>query len=118
MSTGEGFLCVFAINNTKSFKDIHQHREQIKRVKDSEDVLMVLVGNKCELATHSVESQQAQYLAHSYDIPYIETSAKTPKGVEDALYTLVHEIWQHTLWKLNPRDESSLGCMSYNCVLS
>uniref|UniRef100_A0AAQ4QDH5 HRas proto-onco, GTPase n=1 Tax=Gasterosteus aculeatus aculeatus TaxID=481459 RepID=A0AAQ4QDH5_GASAC len=26
MRTGEGFLCVFAINNTKSFQDIHQYR--------------------------------------------------------------------------------------------
>ncbi|KYO41552.1 hypothetical protein Y1Q_0006325 [Alligator mississippiensis] len=42
MRTGEGFLCVFAINNTKSFEDIHQYREQIKRVKDSDDVPMVL----------------------------------------------------------------------------
>lgn len=41
MRTGEGFLCVFAVNNTKSFEDIKQYREQIKRVKDCEDVPMV-----------------------------------------------------------------------------
>lgn len=29
MRTGEGFLCVFAINNTKSFEDIHQYRSVI-----------------------------------------------------------------------------------------
>ena len=26
MRTGEGFLCVFAINNSKSFEDIHHYR--------------------------------------------------------------------------------------------
>ena len=26
MRTGEGFLCVFAINNTKSFEDVHLYR--------------------------------------------------------------------------------------------
>lgn len=52
-------------------------REQIKRVKDSDDVPMVLVGNKCDLAARTVESRQAQELARSYGIPYIETSAKT-----------------------------------------
>lgn len=77
MRTGEGFLCVFAINNTKSFEDIHQYREQIKRVKDSDDVPMVLVGNKCDLAARAVESRQAQDLARSYGVPYVETSAKT-----------------------------------------
>ena len=41
MRTGEGFLCVFAVNNTKSFEDINQYREQIKRVKDADEVPMV-----------------------------------------------------------------------------
>lgn len=52
-------------------------REQIKRVKDSDDVPMVLVGNKCDLAARAVESRQAQDLARSYGVPYVETSAKT-----------------------------------------
>ena len=38
MRTGEGFLLVFAVNNAKSFEDISQYREQIKRVKDAEEV--------------------------------------------------------------------------------
>ncbi|KAJ8247272.1 hypothetical protein GJAV_G00244410 [Gymnothorax javanicus] len=82
MRTGEGFLCVFAINNTKSFEDIHQYREQIKRVKDSDDVPMVLVGNKCDLPARTVDTRQAQDLARSYGIPYIETSAKTRQVTE------------------------------------
>ncbi|XDA87986.1 hypothetical protein R6Z07F_017659 [Ovis aries] len=118
MRTGEGFLCVFAINHTKSFEDIHQYREQIKRVKDSDDVPMVLVGNKCDLAARTVESRQAQDLARSYGIPYIETSAKTRQGVEDAFYTLVREIRQHKMRKLSPPDEGGPGCLSCRCLLS
>lgn len=30
MRTGEGFLCVFAVNNAKSFEDIAQYREQVR----------------------------------------------------------------------------------------
>lgn len=52
-------------------------REQIKRVKDSDDVPMVLVGNKCDLPARTVDTKQAQELARSYGIPFIETSAKT-----------------------------------------
>ncbi|XP_039366101.1 ras-like protein isoform X1 [Mauremys reevesii] len=77
MRTGEGFLCVFAINNAKSFEDVHHYREQISRVKDSDDVPMVLVGNKCDLPSRTVDTKQAQELAKSYGIPFIETSAKT-----------------------------------------
>lgn len=46
-------------------------------MKDSDDVPMVLVGNKCDLPARTVDTRQAQELARSYGIPYIETSAKT-----------------------------------------
>ncbi|XP_063956832.1 GTPase KRas-like [Lytechinus pictus] len=92
MRTGEGFLCVFAINNEKSFEDVNLYREQIKRVKDAEEVPMVLVGNKIDLPNWAVNTKQGMTLAKSYGIPYIETSAKTRQGVDDAFYTLVREI--------------------------
>lgn len=66
-------------------------REQIKRVKDSEDVPMVLVGNKCDLPSRTVDTKQAQDLARSYGIPFIETSAKTRQvRVHHALHTHTH----------------------------
>lgn len=64
-------------------------REQIKRVKDSDDVPMVLVGNKCDLPARTVDTKQAQELARSYGIPFIETSAKTRQvGHEPTKYSL------------------------------
>jgi hypothetical protein len=39
--TGEGFLLVFAVDSAKSFEDTSMYREQIKRVKDAEEVPMV-----------------------------------------------------------------------------
>ncbi|KAK5619384.1 hypothetical protein CRENBAI_011936 [Crenichthys baileyi] len=92
MRTGEGFLCVFAINNYKSFEDVHLYREQIKRVKDSDSVPIVMVGNKSDLSSRTVETRQAQELARSYGVPFVETSAKTRQGVEEAFYSLVREI--------------------------
>ena len=41
MRTGEGFLLVFAVNNAKSFDDISSYREQIKRVKDADEVRII-----------------------------------------------------------------------------
>ncbi|KAA0198321.1 hypothetical protein HAZT_HAZT008294, partial [Hyalella azteca] len=51
-----------------------------------------VVGNKCDLPTRAVDMQQAREVAKSYDIPFIETSAKTRMGVDDAFYTLIREI--------------------------
>jgi GTPase KRas protein len=108
MRSGEGFLCVFAVNNTKSFEEIKQYREQIKRVKDADDIPMVckyfndkkqkekhshlVVGNKIDLPTRSIDLSYAKDFAASLSMPFVQTSAKTRQGVEEAFYTLVREI--------------------------
>merc|ERR1719474_1319990 len=92
MRTGEGFLIVFAVNNATSFEEINAYREQIKRVKDADEVPMVLVGNKCDLPTRNIDMQQARDVARNYGVPFVETSAKTRMGVDDAFYNLVREI--------------------------
>lgn len=64
-------------------------REQINRVKDSDNVPMVLVGNKSDLANRNVESRQAQELARSYGVPFVETSAKTRQVGGDRIQNLL-----------------------------
>nr|ACI03080.1 RAS [Meloidogyne incognita] len=92
MRTGEGFLLVFALNEYKSFENIHAYREQIRRVKDNDEVPMVLVGNKCDLQQRAVDQRSVQELARSFGIPFIDTSAKTRKHVDEAFHALVREI--------------------------
>ena len=64
---------------------------------------MVLVGNKCDLPTRSIDMQQARDAATHYQIPFVETSAKTRMGVDDAFYTLVrygagpHQTFQFSI---------------------
>jgi GTPase SAR1 family protein len=52
----------------------------------------IVVGNKVDLQSRNVEQKQAKQVAESYNIPYVETSAKTRQGVDDGFYTLVREI--------------------------
>ncbi|CAI8042046.1 Ras-like protein (Fragment) [Geodia barretti] len=77
MRTGEGFLIVFAIDNMKSFEDIDSYRGQIRRVKDADDIPMLLVGNKIDLPRRDVDQKLASTYAKTHNMPYIETSAKT-----------------------------------------
>lgn len=55
-------------------------------------IFLPVVGNKCDLPMRSVDMNQATEVAKNYGIPFIETSAKTRMGVDDAFYTLVREI--------------------------
>ncbi|KAJ4317258.1 Ras- protein rsr1 [Neodidymelliopsis sp. IMI 364377] len=49
MKTGQGFLLVFAITSASSFHELAELREQIRRIKEDDNVPMVLVGNKSDL---------------------------------------------------------------------
>lgn len=77
MRTGEGFLLVFAVNSAKSFEDIGTYREQIKRVKDAEEVPMVLVGNKCDLPNWAVDMSQAREVSYPNFITIRKSSLTT-----------------------------------------
>ena len=49
MLDGEGFLLVYSVTERDSFDLIRTYHEQILRVKDTESVPIVLVGNKSDL---------------------------------------------------------------------
>ncbi len=53
---------------------------------------MKVVGNKIDLPARNVDLREAQKTADEYGIPFVQTSAKTRQGVEEAFYTLVREI--------------------------
>ena len=72
---------------------MNDHHEQILRVKGTEKVPMILVGNKADLGhRREVSQQEAESLARSWGITYIETSAKTRVNVDKAYMNLLTEI--------------------------
>ena len=54
MRTGDGFLLVYSVIDRKTFEEVGEFYEQILRVKDADKVPMVLVGNKCDLESERV----------------------------------------------------------------
>ncbi|UKZ74212.1 DNA-binding transcription factor rap1 [Trichoderma virens FT-333] len=49
MKTGQGFLLVFSITSASSLNELEGLREEILRIKDDDNVPMVIVGNKADL---------------------------------------------------------------------
>ncbi len=49
MIDGEGFLLVYSITERDSFKMIESYHQQILRVKDTQAVPIIVVGNKSDL---------------------------------------------------------------------
>jgi GTPase KRas protein len=53
---------------------------------------ILVVGNKIDLPTRTIDLSYAKDFAASLSMPFVQTSAKTRQGVEEAFYTLVREI--------------------------
>ena len=85
MKNGQGFVLVYSITAQSTFNDLQDLREQILRVKDTEDVPMVLVGNKCDLEDERVVGKdQGLNMARQFNnCAFMETSAKAKIGVND-----------------------------------
>uniref|UniRef100_A0A8C4S2J3 Ras-related protein Rap-1b n=1 Tax=Erpetoichthys calabaricus TaxID=27687 RepID=A0A8C4S2J3_ERPCA len=85
MKNGQGFALVYSITAQSTFNDLQDLREQILRVKDTEDVPMILVGNKCDLEDERVVGkEQGQNLARQWNnCAFLESSAKSKINVNE-----------------------------------
>jgi Ras-related protein Rap-1A len=93
MKNGQGFVLVYSITAQSTFNDLMDLREQILRVKDTDDVPMILVGNKCDLEDERVVGKdQGQSLARQFNSAFLETSAKAKINVHEVFYDLVRQI--------------------------
>ena len=93
LKRGQGFVLVYSVNNKSSFDEIIEFKEQICRVKGSDKVPIVLVGNKCDLDyERQITAQEGSERASEWEIPFFETSAKNRINVEESFFELVREI--------------------------
>jgi len=68
MLDGEGFLLVYSITERDSFKVIESYHQQILRVKDTQAVPIIVVGNKSDLeCERRVDMVGTSHLSFSLD---------------------------------------------------
>jgi len=93
MLDGEGFLLVYSVTERDSFDLIGTYHEQILRVKDTQSVPIVLVGNKSDLEyDRVVDMFEGQLIAQELGCRFAETSAKLGINVTETFIDLVCEI--------------------------
>lgn len=98
MKNGQGFVLVYSITAQSTFNDLQDLREQILRVKDTDDVPMVLVGNKCDLEDERVVGKdQGVNLARQFNCAFMETSAKAKINVNDVSSRFLTSLRSFTL---------------------
>jgi len=93
MKNGQGFVLVYSIIAQSTFNDLPDLREQILRVKDKDEVPMILVGNKCDLQDQRViTTDQGEDLARKFSCAFLEASAKTRVNVDQIFHDLIRQI--------------------------
>uniref|UniRef100_A0A915D4Y6 small monomeric GTPase n=1 Tax=Ditylenchus dipsaci TaxID=166011 RepID=A0A915D4Y6_9BILA len=109
IKNGQGFVVVYSITNQQSFHDIRTMRDSIIRVKGTDQVPILLVGNKCDLAhQRQVQTQEGAGLAEFWSCPFAECSAKSAHNVNTVFAEIVREI----NYVQNARAKQSGGCCS------
>lgn len=114
----EGFVIAYSITSKTSFdlcKNIHS---QILRVKDGEENVISLIGNKRDLEhKREVSIEDGQNLARLLSTQFHETSAKTRLNIDESFFDVVREIRQRYDKKLGYEEKkktsrsSKKGCL-------
>jgi len=110
----DGFMLIFTLTNNTSLQVLHPMREAILRVKDTQQVPMVLVGCKSDLLTDRVITyEEINELARSWGCPYIETSALLNSNVKEVFKEILTEIT-----KYNPITSPTYNRKNKKCTIS
>jgi GTPase KRas protein len=131
MLDGEGFLLVYSITERDSFKMIESYHQQILRVKDTQAVPIIVVGNKSDLeCERRVDMVEGQFIAEKLGCRFVETSAKLGSNVTETFIDLVCEIrdrnremleMRRVLRPFTPDSAIQLpgaGCWNKGCTVS
>lgn len=114
MRDGAGFVLVYSIIEKSSIGGLGSLRESIVKVKDTEDIPMVIVGNKCDLEEkRAVSKEEGEQLAKGWDAEFFEASAKEKINVAEIFSCLIRLIRQKNQ-RINPEKPKRTGG---RCVL-
>ncbi|MBZ3882070.1 Ras-related protein Rab-39A [Sciurus carolinensis] len=88
-----GVLLVFDVTNRKSFEHIPDWHQEVISTQGPNKVIFLLVGHKSDLqSTRCVSTQEAEELAASLGMAFVETSAKSNCNVALAFDILTNAI--------------------------
>lgn len=101
MKNGQGFLLCYSINSQSTFNDLPDLHQQILRVKDANDIPMVLVGNKCDLENErTVPAEKGAQRAREWGCNFMESSAKSEINVNEVRVWMFYSSMQTNMCRV------------------
>ncbi|CAI4062599.1 Ras family GTPase RSR1 SKDI_07G4020 [Saccharomyces kudriavzevii IFO 1802] len=106
IKSGMGFLLVYSVTDRQSLEELMELREQVLRIKDSDRVPMVLIGNKADLINERIISVEEGIEVSSKwgRVPFYETSALLRSNVDEVFVDLVRQIIRNEMESVAIKD--------------
>merc|ERR1712196_624138 len=101
----QGILLVYDVADRTSFNSIRNWIAQIQQHADI-NVNKILVGNKCDVDSRKVTTEEGEKLAAEYGVQFFETSAKSDVNVDTAFEAIAREVKTRLLADGLPQDWS------------
>ncbi len=87
-----GIMLVYDVTDVKSKESVITWTETIKKNVENE-IEVLLVGNKIDLTEERrISPQEGESISKDFNYPFIETSAKTGKNVNEAFLKVINNI--------------------------
>ena len=110
MRKSDGVFFVFDLGNKQSFEDLKNWYKLYKDEKGEENVVGVLLGNKCDQPSQ-IDYQEIKKFSNDYNLEYLETSSKLDKKIKKSIAVLLEQIIEskalyNSLRSVSTKDET------------
>lgn len=103
-----GYLFVYSVTLRQSFELIEIIRDTILNSIGTENIPLVLIGNKCDLESQrQVDTAEGEALASKFRCKFLETSVREHISISNSFTLLLDEIERI----LNPQMETNSKCI-------
>ncbi|KAL2088650.1 hypothetical protein ACEWY4_015549 [Coilia grayii] len=93
MRMGDAYIIVYSVTDKASFEKASELRIQLRRARQSENIPIILVGNKSDLVrSREVSVDEGSACAVVFDCKFIETSASLHHNVQALFDGIVRQI--------------------------
>jgi len=86
-----GVVLVYDVTNRNSFDHVRHWLKEVEVYCTNEDVVLMLVGNKIDKEDRKVSKEEGMSFARRNNMLFMECSAKTKEGVEQAFEELIQK---------------------------
>lgn len=124
----QGAILVYDVSKKSSFQKLKSWLDELEIYGTHLNLIKMVVGNKIDQATREVSREEGLRFAKKHRTLFLETSAKTNEGVQNAFEELVRkildtdELWERKLYggtvDLDSTDENNRSYCNGLCSLT